>query len=282
MILVTGANGQLGGDVCDVLSAQGKAVLGVDVDSLDITDADAVAAFFGDHPEIDSVIHCAAYTAVDQAEDDPDRCFAVNVDGTANLAKNAAGCKFLYVSTDYVFGADDREPLEIDTVKEPACVYGKSKLLGEVEVQKACEKYFIVRTSGVFGEKNRNFIATILRLSEIHDALRVVKDQIGSPTYSRDLAALLAEMITTESYGIYHAANTGYCSWAFLAETVLRLCGKPTEVIPIFSEDYPAKARRPRNSRFSFRSLDEAGFARLRPWKEAVKEYLGGQGLLKE
>ncbi len=282
MILVTGANGQLGGDVCALLSAQGKAFLGVDVDTLDITDAEAVAAFFGAHPDIDSVIHCAAYTAVDKAEDDADRCFAVNADGTANLAKNAAGCKFLYVSTDYVFGADDREPLEIDTVKEPACVYGKSKLLGEVEVQKACERCFIVRTSGVFGEKNTNFIATILRLSEIHDTLRVVDDQIGAPTYARDLAALLVQMIDTERYGIYHAANTGTCSWAFLAKTVLRLCGKPTAVVPIASEDYPAKARRPKNSRFSFRSLDENGFARLRPWEDAVKAYLGELGLLKQ
>ena len=282
MILVTGANGQLGGDVCALFSAQGKAFLGVDIDTLDITDSEAVQAFFGEHPDIDSVIHCAAYTAVDKAEDDADRCFAVNADGTANLAKNASGCKFLYVSTDYVFGADDTEPLETDTVKAPESVYGKSKLLGETEVQKYCERCFIVRTSGVFGEKNTNFIATILRLSETHNTLRVVNDQIGAPTYSRDLAALLVEMISTERYGIYHAANTGTCSWAELAACVLFLCKKTTEVVPIFSEDYPARAKRPKNSRFSFRSLDTAGFARLRPWQDAVRAYLGGLGLLKE
>lgn len=282
MILVTGANGQLGGDVVSVLSAQGKPCLGVDVDTLDITDESAVAAFFGAHPEIDSVIHCAAYTAVEQAESDERRCYAVNVEGTANLAKNASHCKFLYVSTDYVFGADDHGLLETDTVKSPACVYGKTKLLGETEVQKYCKRFFIVRTSGVFGEKNTNFIATILRLSEIHDTLRVVNDQIGAPTYSRDLAALLAEMIFTERYGVYHAANTGLCSWAELAETVLSFCGKATTVTPVASEDYPSKARRPKNSRFSFRSLDEAGFSRLPPWEDAVKRYLGGQGLLKQ
>ena len=282
MILVTGAKGQLGGDVCALLRAQEKAFLGIDADTLDISDKAAVDSFFAAHPDIDSVIHCAAYTAVDKAEDEPLRCYAVNADGTENLAKNAAHCKFLYVSTDYVFGADGNERLETYDVKAPACVYGKTKLLGEDAVRQHCAQYFIVRTSGVFGEKNTNFIATILRLSKTHEKLFVVYDQVGAPTYSRDLASLLVQMIETERYGIYHAANTGECSWAFLAETVLSLCGKSTTVVPVTSEEYDAPAKRPKNSRFSFRSLDEAGFSRLPPWQDAVRRYLDGQGLLKE
>ena len=281
MILVTGAKGQLGSDVCDVLRAQNKAFLGVDVDTLDITDKPAVAAFFEAHPDIDSVIHCAAYTAVDKAEDDAERCRAVNAGGTANLAENAKNCKFLYVSTDYVFGADGAEPLETDAPKAPKCVYGKTKLEGEEAVMNNCSRFFIVRTSGVFGEKNTNFIATILRLSETHDTLRVVNDQIGAPTYSRDLAKLLVQMLETERFGVYHAANTGACSWAELAETVLSLCGKATAVLNVSTEEYGAKAKRPKNSRFSFRSLDEAGFARLRPWEDAVKDYLANLGELR-
>ena len=280
MILVTGAKGQLGGDVCAVLSAQGYAFLGVDVDTLDITDETAVAAFFAAHPDIDSVIHCAAYTAVDKAEDDAERCYAVNVKGTANLAKNAASCKFLYVSTDYVFGADGDTPLETDAPKAPACVYGKTKLLGEEAAMRYCPHCFIVRTSGVFGEKNTNFIATILRLSETHDTLRVVNDQFGAPTYSCDLAALLAQMIATERFGIYHASNTGVCTWAELARFVLALCGKTTTAVPVSTEDYGAKAKRPKNSRFSFRSLDAAGFSRLPPWEDAVRRYLEKENLL--
>lgn len=281
MILVTGAKGQLGGDVCALLDAQGRPCLRIDAEELDITDEAAVAAFFAAHPEIDSVIHCAAYTAVDRAEDDAERCFAVNANGTENLAKNAAACKFLYVSTDYVFGAVDEEPLEIDTVKAPSCIYGKTKLLGEDAVRQYCSRFFIVRTSGVFGEKNTNFIATILRLSETHASLRVVNDQFGAPTYSADLAALLVEMISTERYGIYHAANTGECTWAQLARYVLSLCGKETEVEPVSTADYGARARRPLNSRFSFRSLDENGFSRLRPWEQAVRAYLSAIGALR-
>lgn len=275
MILVTGAAGQLGGDVCNLLKKRKKAFVPTDVETLDITNEKAVKAFFETHA-IDCVIHCAAYTAVDKAEDEKERCFLINETGTKNLAVCAekAGAKMLYVSTDYVFNGEGSSPFGVSDPKGPLNTYGESKLKGEQAVLENCKKAFVVRTSWVFGEKNTNFIATMLRLSETHDEVSVVCDQIGSPTYSKHLARLLCDMIETEKFGVFHATNEGFCSWAELAKETFFLSKKSTRVLPVLSKDYKTKAKRPLNSRLSKASLDEAGFERLPEWKAAVGEYL--------
>lgn len=275
MILVTGASGQLGSDVCAELSRNGEEFISASSNRLDITDKAAVENFFGAH-KIDSVIHCAAYTAVDKAESDKERCFAVNAEGTRNIAvqcKKSDAC-LLYVSTDYVFGGSGDEPHEPNDEKNPLNVYAQSKLLGEEIVSSELSKFFIVRTSWVFGEKNTNFIATMLRLSQNHDLVSVVCDQIGSPTYSSDLAKLLCKMIKTESYGVFHATNEGFCSWAQLAQKVFELSGKDTKVKPVKTSEYPTAAKRPLNSRLSKKCLDAFGFSHLPSWENAVERYL--------
>lgn len=275
MIIVTGAAGQLGGDVCRILKEKNIPHLGIDRNEADITSEKSVEAFF-DGKDFEVLIHCAAYTAVDKAEEEKELCFAINAKGTENLAricqrKNAA---IIYVSTDYVFSGEGEAPFEPDDEKAPLSVYGKSKLEGEKAVMNLCEKYFIVRTSWVFGEQNRNFIATMLRLSETRDEVNVVCDQVGSPTYSADLALLLTEMAQTEKYGIYHGTNEGYCSWYELAERVFALKGIPMKVNPVTSEEYITPAERPKNSRMSKKTLTDAGFSLLPDWEDAVKRYL--------
>lgn len=275
MILVTGAKGQLGHDVAAELKARGIPHLEADIDNLNITDKGAVDNFF-DKNQISAVIHCAAYTAVDKAEENKELCFSVNYGGTKNLAENCKkhGAKILYVSTDYVFSGDGETPFETNDKKAPLNIYGESKLMGETAVKNSTDKFFIVRTSWVFGEKNTNFIYTMLRLSKTHSEVRVVCDQIGSPTYSKHLAKLLCDIIATEKYGEYHAHNGGYCSWAELAKEAFRLKEKATGVIPVTSEEYITAAKRPHNSRLSSKSLTDAGFELLPHWKDAVKEYL--------
>lgn len=275
MIIVTGAKGQLGGDVCSELEKRGLAFTGIDRDELDITDEAAVNGFFS-KIKADALIHCAAYVAVDKAEEEKELCFAVNEKGTENLA---AACKrhgisMLYISTDYVFDGSGNTPYEPDDSKGPLGVYGLSKLRGEEAVKKHLENYFIVRTSWVFGEKNTNFIATMLRLAETKSEVSVVCDQVGSPTYSRDLAVLLCDMIVTERYGIYHATNEGFCSWAELAEFVFNAADKKITVRPVTSEEYPAKAVRPKNSRLSKACLSQNGFDKFPCWQDAVKRYV--------
>ncbi len=276
MILVTGANGQLGSDVCEILKSENRDYIPTDVESLDITNINEVKAFFEVH-KIDCVIHCAAYTAVDKAEDEKEKCFAVNETGSLNLAVCAekAGAKMLYVSTDYVFKGEGEKPFNTGDPKGPLNAYGESKLAGERAVLENCKKSFVVRTSWVFGEKNTNFIATMLKLSKTHDEVNVVCDQIGSPTYAKHLAALLCEMAKTDKYGIYHATNEGFCSWAELAKETFLIAKTGTKVNPVSSSEYKTKAKRPLNSRLSKVSLDDGGFKRLLPWRDAVKEYLG-------
>lgn len=275
MILVTGANGQLGFDVCNALKANGQSYIGTDIDTLDITDEKRVRDFFEKY-DLEAVIHCAAYTAVDKAEDDYDTCYRVNFIGTQNLAVccREKNIKMLYVSTDYVFSGDGTEPYETDGKINPQSVYAKSKLMGEVIVSHLCQKHFIVRTSWVFGEKNTNFIYTMLKLSSTNKSVKVVCDQVGSPTYSRHLARLLSQMIASEKYGFYHATNEGFCSWYELAKKTFEIAKKDTEVFPVTTESFGSKAQRPHNSRLSKKSLDEAGFSRLPSWEDAVKEYL--------
>lgn len=275
MIIVTGAKGQLGGDVCEALTQKGISNIGIDIDDVDITDFPALERFF-EKNQADAVIHCAAYTAVDKAEEEKEKCFLINAKGTENIAKccKKFSMKLLYVSTDYVFSGKGETAFAVDDEKGPLNVYGESKLLGEKAVTENTDRYFIVRTSWVFGEKNTNFIHTMLKLSETRDTVRVVCDQIGSPTYSRHLAYLLSRMVGTEKYGVYHATNEGFCSWHELASFSLQYAGKSTNVLPVFSKDHPSKAVRPLNSRLSKKSLDKAGFSRLPTWQDAVKEYL--------
>lgn len=281
-VLVTGAKGQLGTDVMAVLARRGTQAVGTDVDTLDLTDAAAVNALFAAEKP-DAVIHCAAFTDVNAAEQARELCFAVNEGGTRHVAAACAACgaKLLYLSTDYVFGDNGTDELETDGVKRPCNVYGASKLAGELAVQALCPRAFIVRISWVFGLHGKNFVKTMLRLAETHDTLRVVNDQIGSPTYTADLAPLLADMIGTDRFGVYHATNEGTCSWAEFAAEIFRQAGRPTRVEPVPSADYPSPAARPLNSRLSKASLDAAGFARLPDWRDALRRFLSDLYFLK-
>lgn len=274
-IIVTGSNGQLGSDVIAELKKRGHETIGADLPETDITDKKSIEKLI-EKSNAHGVIHCAAFTNVDLAETEKDACRKINVDGTLNLALSCKkhGIKMLYISTDYVFGGEGEEAFETDSPKQPCNFYGVSKLGGENAVCENCDKYFIVRISWVFGENGKNFVKTMLRLSKERDELTVVNDQIGSPTYTKDLAKLLCDMIATEKYGIYHATNEGYCSWAEYASKIMELSGASTKIIPVTSEEYKSAAVRPKNSRLSKKSLDENGFDRLPCWEDALKRYL--------
>ena len=274
-VLVTGVKGQLGYDVVNELEKRGHTAIGTDVEEMDITDAEKVREVL-DAEKPDAVIHCAAYTAVDAAEDNVELCRKINAEGTENIAKacKELGCKLLYVSTDYVFNGEGERPWEPDDEREPLNVYGQTKYEGELAVEKYVEKFFIVRIAWVFGINGKNFIKTMLRLGEDHDELTVVADQIGSPTYTYDLARLLVDMIGSEKYGRYHATNEGLCSWYDFAVEIFRQAGMDVRVRPVTSEEYPAKAKRPHNSRMDKAKLEENGFERLPNWKDALGRYL--------
>lgn len=274
-IIVTGSKGQLGTDVAAELSANGHEVIGADLPETDITDEAQITAFI-EESKADAVIHCAAFTNVDLAETERDICRKINVDGTLNIARACQknGIKLLYISTDYVFNGEGEDAFENDSPKNPCNFYGETKLGGENAVIENCDKYFIVRISWVFGKNGKNFVKTMLRLSEEKYTLTVVCDQIGSPTYTKDLSKLLCDMIETEKYGVYHATNEGYCSWAEFASKIMEISGSSTKIIPIPSSEYKAAAVRPANSRLSKKSLDENGFERLPAWEDALKRYL--------
>lgn len=274
-ILITGASGQLGSDICALLDRRGLEFQGINHTELDIRSRSAVAEKVCAYRP-DAVIHCAAYTAVDRAEDEPEACWAVNVDGTKNiaLACRETGAKMLYISTDYVFSGDKEGPYQTTDGALPRSVYGRSKLAGELAVQSLLERCFIVRISWTFGKNGNNFVKTMIRLAEKGTAVNVVCDQTGSPTYTADLAPLLCDMVMTDKYGIYHATNEGECSWADFAEAIFRCSGRDAAVGRITTDQYPARAVRPRNSRMSKRSLSEAGFARLPNWQDALVRYL--------
>lgn len=274
-VVVTGVGGQLGYDVVKELSARGHEAIGIDIAELDITDAHAVSAYF-DTVRPDALIHCAAYTATDKAEDEPEVCRKVNADGTKNLALacSATGAKMLYISTDYVFDGKGDTPFRVDDKIAPLSVYGKTKYEGEVHVREILDKYFVIRISWVFGINGKNFIRTMLRLAEDRDTVSVVCDQIGSPTYTKDLAPLLCDMAQSDKYGTYHATNEGYCSWFELARETFSAAGLDMKVEPITSDKFPAKIKRPENSRLDKSTLDENGFSRLPDWKDAVRRYV--------
>lgn len=273
--LVTGVTGQLGYDVYKELRVRNIDCIGTGRKEFDITDYNATERFIKEY-EPDAVIHCSAFTAVDKAEEEKEICQKVNEYGTRNIAEvcKAVGAKMIYISTDYVFSGEGEGFYETDDKTDPKCVYGKTKLAGEEVVKKILDKYFIVRISWVFGKNGNNFVKTMLRLGKEKDEISVVEDQIGSPTYTTDLAKLLCDMSATEKYGVYHATNEGVCSWAEFAEEIFRQAGMKTKVNKISSKDYPTKAKRPLNSKLSKKSLDENGFNRLPDYKDALKRYL--------
>lgn len=274
-VLVTGASGQLGFDCVKELERRHIVVRGVNSKDFPLTDFAVMQQYLLDYKP-DAVIHCAAYTAVDKAEEEAAACEAVNVIGTRNLAKlcHEIDAKLLYISTDYVFAGDGDKFYEPQDEKKPQNVYGLSKLKGEQAVAAELEKYFIVRISWVFGINGKNFIRTMLNLSKTHTELNVVNDQIGSPTYTSDLALLLADIIQSDKYGIYHATNEGTCSWADFAREIFKQARKAVKVNDVPATAYPTKAKRPYNSRLSKACLDKAGFKRLPAWQDAVKRYL--------
>ena len=277
-IIVTGAKGQLGSDVMQRLSEIGAEAIGADIDRLDITDEKAVDLFFKES-HADGVIHCAAYTNVDLAESQKEICRKINADGTRNIAAACEkyGMKLLYLSTDYVFDGRGIEPFETDSPKAPCNFYGKTKLEGETEAARLCKRLFIVRISWVFGENGKNFVKTMLRLAAERSEISVVCDQTGSPTYTKDLAVLLCEMISGCKYGVYHATNEGICSWAEFADKIMELSKSETKIIPIPSSEYKSAAVRPANSRLSKSSLDRNGFSRLPHWEDALQRFLGNE-----
>lgn len=279
--LITGANGQLGYDVKKQLTKRGFEAIGTDVSDMDITDATAVNEKF-DAVNPDVVIHCAAWTAVDAAEDDENKSkvYAVNVIGTKNIANACKNhnCKMVYISTDYVFSAVGDEPIKPDCKEfAPLNYYGETKYLGEKAVSETLDKFFIVRIAWVFGKNGNNFIKTMLKLSENHTELHVVNDQIGTPTYTYDLARLLIDISESNKYGFYHATNEGgYISWCDFAKEIFALTKKNVKVIPVTTEEYGlSKARRPLNSRLDKSKLKENGFAPLPHWQDALKRYIG-------
>ena len=273
-VLVTGVRGQLGHDVVNELEKRNHTAIGVDIDEMDITDAASVERVIKDAAP-DAVIHCAAYTAVDAAEDNEELCRRVNAGGTENIARvcEELDCKLMYISTDYVFNGQGTRPWEPDDERQPLNVYGQTKYEGELAVEELT-KYFIVRIAWVFGVNGKNFIKTMLNLGKTRDTLTVVCDQIGSPTYTYDLARLLVDMIGTDRYGRYHATNEGLCSWHEFAVEIFRQAGMNVNVVPVTSDQYPAKAKRPANSRMDKSKLDAAGFERLPSWQDALGRYL--------
>ena len=291
-ILVTGVAGQLGYDVMNELTKRGHIAVGSDIlkkedvcsafeyVQLDITKMQDVERTIAEYaPE--AVIHCAAWTAVDAAEDDEnkDKVFAINTQGTKYIAEacKRCGCKMMYISTDYVFNGEGTEPWEPDCKEyAPMNVYGESKLQGELTVSENLDKYFIVRIAWVFGKNGNNFINTMLNVGKKFDTLRVVNDQIGTPTYTLDLARLLVDMIETDKYGYYHATNEGgFISWYDFACEIFKHAGYSTKVVPVTTEEYGlSKAKRPFNSRLNKSKLTENGFKTLPDWQDALKRYL--------
>lgn len=274
-VLVTGAKGQLGTDLMNELAKRGIEGIGVDVQEMDITDAKACRRVIK-NSGADAVIHCAAYTAVDAAEDNVDLCRRINGEGTRNVAQacKEADVKLMYISTDYVFDGQGTRPWEPDDERHPLNVYGQTKYEGELAVEELSDKYFIVRIAWVFGVAGKNFIKTMLRLGKERGAVSVVDDQIGSPTYTYDLARLLVDMIQTDKYGRYHATNEGLCSWYEFAKEIFRQAGMDVPVTPVSSDQFPAKAARPSNSRLSKEKLSENGFERLPAWQDALGRFL--------
>lgn len=275
-VVVTGAKGQLGQDVMKQLHAQNHEALGTDRDDLDITNEADVLKFISD-VKPDVILHCAAYTNVDAAEADKETAYQINALGTEYLAKaaRAVDAKMLYISTDYVFDGTATEPYEVDHPTKPIGVYGETKFAGEEMLKKYVEKYFIVRTAWVFGIGGNNFVKTMIRLGEERGEVGVVHDQVGSPTYTVDLASFMLELMKTDKFGTYHATNGGVCSWYEFAVEIFKQAGMDqVKVSPLTTDQFPRPAKRPAYSVLSKQKMEEAGFTPLRDWKEALAAYL--------
>ena len=273
-ILITGGNGQLGRALMNLPEMAAHEVTATDVDTLDILDAEKLYAAV-DALKPDVILHCAAYTAVDKAESDRDTAYAVNVTGVRHIATAAqrVHAKLAAVSTDYVFHDDGDAPLPTDAPKAPKSWYGQTKLLGEEEALRCCERTFIVRTAWLFGD-GHNFVRTMIRLGQTRDELTVVCDQHGAPTYATDLAAFLLALCQTEHYGVHHFCNSGYTTWAEFAAEIMRQAGLQTVIRPVTSAEYGSPATRPHNSRLSLDKLAEIGMPLPRPWPDALAAYL--------
>lgn len=274
-VFVTGASGQLGYDVCRELEMRKIDYLGTSSRELNIIDGVAVQSMLMDyHPDV--VIHCAAYTKVDEAESKRDLAFAINAQGTRYIAEvcRNINAKLLYISTDYVFSGMGEKFYKTDDSTGPVNVYGASKLAGELAVKETLQNYFILRTSWLFGEKGNNFVSAMLHLSERQDVVSVVDDQIGSPTYSADLAILLCDILKSNQYGIYHVTNQGICTRAEFAEEIFYQTCRNIVVRAVSTADYPSPAKRPLNSRLDQSELRLAGFKPLPLWQDALSRYL--------
>lgn len=274
-VFVTGASGQVGHDICALLQERGVDHKGTSSQNLDIRDPEAVARELIQYAP-DVVVHCAAWTQVDLAQEHTAEVMAINVQGTQHIAAicRRLGCKLVYLSTDYVFSGEKDGAYQTDDVPDPLNVYGQSKLGGERAVTEGLSRYFIVRTSWAFGAHGTNFVESMLKLSKTKHEIAVVCDQIGSPTYTKDLAQIICDMMVTEQYGIYHITNEGDCSWAQFAEEIFRQSRLPVRVLTIRAAEYGAKAPRPQNSVLEKSDLDRAGFPRLPTWQDALNRYL--------
>lgn len=274
-VLVTGANGQLGQDVLRQLEAHKIDHLATDRETLDITSETSVREVMeANHPDV--VIHCAAYTAVDLAESNKELCYQINVLGTRYLAECASerGAKFVYISTDYVFDGEGTHAFTPEDRPNPKNYYGETKFQGELEVQRVLKEFFILRISWVFGVYGNNFVKTMLRLGSTREELSVVSDQVGSPTYTKDVAEMIVKMIATESYGIYQMTNGGFCSWADFAAEIFRQSGTHCRVLPILTKDYRTAAVRPLNSRMKTEETYLKFGMVQRSWQDALGDYL--------
>lgn len=275
MILITGGYGQLGSDIALECQKRDIACLPVGMDDFDITSYDQVVLYLKMHPT-SAIMHCAAYTAVDQAEDDKELCYKVNVDGTRNMAKVAKelSIPLLYVSTDYVFDGEKPGFYDVNDPSNPQSVYGESKWEGEQVVRSLVKDHYIVRISWVFGFNGKNFVRTMLRLGKERSDVSVVSDQVGSPTYTKDAAKSMLDILLSQQYGTYHVTNEGFTSWANFAQYIFQKAGFTTQVHPILSKDYPVKAKRPKNSCLSKQSLLSNGFDLLPTWQDAVDRFI--------
>lgn len=274
-ILVTGSTGQLGSDVVKELLKRGYSTLSPNRSELNLCSEDNIRNYIL-NSNCEAIVHCAAYTQVDKAEDEKDLCIKINATATKHIVKCAKilDIPMIYISTDYVFdGTKDGEYTENDETN-PINIYGESKLAGEKYVQEILDKYYIVRTSWVFNINGKNFIETMLRLSKTNNQLSIVNDQIGSPTYTKDLSRLLVDMLETSKYGLYHATNEGYCSWYEFANTIFKLANINIDIKAINSNEYASRAKRPLNSKLSKDKLIEYGFKPLPHWEDALKDYL--------
>ena len=276
-VLITGAKGQLGKDLILELTNRNVETVGVDIAEMDITNEDIVREVISAEVEkgLDAVIHCASYRAVDKAEDEKELSHKINALGTKYITKicEEKNITLMYISTDYVFDGEGDKPWKVDDKRAPLNTYGYTKYEGELFVEKL-SKFFIVRISWVFGLNGNNFIKTMLKLGKEREELNVVNDQIGSPTYTKDLSALLADMVISDKYGVYHATNEGLCSWYDFAKEIFKQAGINVKVNQVDSTAFPVKAKRPHNSRLDKSKLDENGFKHLPTWQDALRRYL--------